>query len=113
MEHSGSALRGTALQILAVVRRGRYPYLGWATDHFLGQKRSPISNRDYPLTWEIAASQARYEGMAIIDPVFVTQRTAAPHTWHAAEIFLYVLKQQRDPLGNSGTTDDAEFTDPQ
>jgi hypothetical protein len=28
-----------------------YPYLDWACDHFHGLKRSPISNRDYPLTW--------------------------------------------------------------
>jgi len=74
--------------------RGFYPYLGWATDHFRGQKSSPISNRDYPLTWEIRASQADYPGMAIIDPTFVDQKTAAPHTWHAAEIFLYLLEEE-------------------
>jgi len=72
--------------------RDRYPYLGWATDHFQGQKLSPISNRDYPLTWETRASQADYAGMAIVDPVFVEQKTSVPHTWHAAEVFLYVLQ---------------------
>lgn len=71
--------------------RGLYPYLGWATDHFQRVKKSPISDQDYPLTWEIQASQADYQGMAIIDPVFTQQKTAAPHTWHAAEIFLYLL----------------------
>ncbi|UCD50601.1 MAG: hypothetical protein JSW27_24130, partial [Phycisphaerales bacterium] len=75
-----------------------YPYLGWATDHFRGQKLSPISNRDYPLTWETRASQADYPGMAVIDPTFVTRKTAAPHTWHAAEIFLYLLDQDSDPV---------------
>lgn len=70
--------------------RGHYPYLGWATDHFLGQKRSPISNRDYPLTWEGHASQADYRGMALIDPVFAREKISVPHTWHAAEIFLYL-----------------------
>lgn len=74
--------------------RGFYPYLGWATDHFRGRKSSPISNRDYPLTWEIRASQADYSGMAIIDPTFVDQKTAAPHTWHAAEILLYLLEEE-------------------
>ena len=72
--------------------RGRYPYLGWATDHFQGKKLSPISNRDYPLTWEIQASQANYPGMAMVDPVFVEQKTSVPHTWHAAEVFLYLLE---------------------
>lgn len=71
--------------------RQDYPYLGWACDHFHTAKQSPISDRDYPLTWEIRASQANYAGMKVIDPVFVEQKTAAPHTWHAAEIFLYLL----------------------
>ena len=71
--------------------RALYPYLGWATDHFRGKKLSPISSRDYPLTWEMSASQADYAGMKTVDPVFFEQKTAAPHTWHAAEIFLYLL----------------------
>jgi hypothetical protein len=29
--------------------------------------------------------------MAVIDPVFVRQKICVPHTWHAAEIFLYLL----------------------
>ena len=76
------------------VDRGLYPYLGWATDHFQRVKKSPISNRDYPLTWEIQASQADYQGMAVIDPLFVKQKTATPHTWHAAEIFLCLMDEQ-------------------
>ncbi len=74
--------------------RGSYPYLGWACDHFHRLARSPISNRDYPLTWEKDASQARYEGMRVIAPIFAQQRLAAPHTWHAAEVFLYLLDEQ-------------------
>ena len=72
----------------------KYPYLGWAADHFYGLKRNPISNRDYPLTWEIEASQANYEGMRIIDEQYVAQRNASPHTWHAAEVFLYLLDEK-------------------
>ncbi len=77
--------------------RDQYPYLGWATDHFQGKALSPISNRDYPLTWEIKASQADYSGMKIVDPVFAEQQTSVPHTWHAAEIFLYLLDKQTLP----------------
>lgn len=73
------------------VDRGLYPYLGWATDHFQRKKLSPISDRDYPLTWEIQASQADYPGMAVIDSQFVKEKTSVPHTWHAAEIFLYLI----------------------
>lgn len=75
--------------------RANYPYLGWACDHFHGQRRSPISDRDYPLTWEAEASQARYQGMALVSEEFVTRRLAAPHTWHAAEVFLYLLEANR------------------
>jgi hypothetical protein len=70
--------------------RGVYPYLGWACDHFHGTKKSPISNRDYPLTWEKGASQAKYENLQSLDPIYVSKRLAAPHVWHAAEVFLYV-----------------------
>ena len=73
--------------------RTNYPYLGWACDHFHGQRHSPISNRDYPLTWEAKASQARYEGMALVSDEFVQRQVAAPHSWHAAEILLYLLDQ--------------------
>ena len=75
--------------------RTAYPYLGWACDHFHRVKKSPISNRDYPLTWEQTASQARYSGLAALDPVYVEKKLSAPHTWHAAEIFLHLLNGER------------------
>jgi hypothetical protein len=74
--------------------RGSYPYLGWACDHFHGAKSSPLSACDYPLTWEQRASQANYEGMRVISEQYTQQRLAAPHTWHAAEVFLYLLEQK-------------------
>jgi len=87
--------RGTYVKGKDADDRGAYPYLGWAVDHFHGLKRSPIGNRDYPLTWEQRASQANYAGLNFLDPVYVTQKLAAPHTWHAAEVFLYVLKSSQ------------------
>ncbi len=73
--------------------RGAYPYLGWACDHFHGSTKSAIGNRDYPLTWEQDASQADYSGLKVLDPLYVEKRISAPHTWHAAEIFLYLLER--------------------
>ena len=73
--------------------RGRYPYLGWACDHFYGTKKSPLSNRDYPLTWEAQASEAHYDGLKIIAPVLAEKKIAPPHTWHAAEAFLLLLNE--------------------
>ena len=72
-----------------------YPYIGWAADHFHGLKRNPVSNRDYPLSWEIQASQADYNGMAIIDAQYVTNKNSSPHTWHAAEMFLYLIEDKK------------------
>jgi hypothetical protein len=68
-----------------------YPYLDWASDHFFGTRTGKISNRDYPLTWEIDASQADYEGMRIVDERYVREKTGVPHTWHSAEVFLSLL----------------------
>ena len=78
--------------------RGAYPYLGWACDHFHGVKKSPIGDRDYPLTWEQRASQADYAGLRMLDPLYVKEKLSAPHTWHAAEVFLYLLSSGRAPL---------------
>jgi hypothetical protein len=72
--------------------KDKYPYLGWACDNFHGIKTSPISDRDYPLTWEIEASEADYKGMAMIDEKYVASKNSSPHTWHASEVFLYLLK---------------------
>jgi len=72
-----------------------YPYLGWASSHYAGTKDGKLSDRDYPLTWEAAASQARYEGMNLISPVYVRRKLCTPHTWHAAEAFLRLVEERR------------------
>jgi len=77
--------------------RTLYPYLDWASDHFFGTRTGKISDRDYPLTWEIDASQARYEGMRRVDPVYSEGRIGTPHTWHAAEIFLLLSDLDEHP----------------
>ena len=48
-----------------------------------------------PLTWETNASLADYSKMTVIFPEFVHQRIAMPHTWHAAEMFLYLKNHTR------------------
>ncbi len=70
----------------------KYPYIGWAADHFHGKRRNAIGNRDYPLTWEQDAGQADYTGMKILNDIYVNQKISTPHTWHASEVFLYLLE---------------------
>jgi hypothetical protein len=73
--------------------RERYPYLAWAEDHFYGDPPGAIgSGLPYPLTWEAYASEARYEKMAVVSEEYVGLKLAAPHTWHAAEMFLRLLE---------------------
>ena len=70
-----------------------YPYLSWAEAHFLNAPPPfNLSRECFPLTWESRASQAEYEGMRIINPEYVTYRICKPHTWHAAEMFLYLYE---------------------
>jgi len=70
-----------------------YPYLAWAEAH-TRKERPPLdlAGLTYPLSWEANASQADYAGMKLIDPSFVQNRLCAPHSWHAAEMFLYLLE---------------------
>ena len=79
-------------------KESRYPYLDWASDHFFATHTARISNRDYPLTWEIEASQANYEGMRLVDERFARNRTGSPHTWHSAEVFLYLMDSEADKI---------------
>jgi hypothetical protein len=69
-----------------------YPYLHWAEAHFLNAP--PPGSIDLaanrPLSWETAASNAEYWRLDTLFPGLANTRTAAPHSWHAAEMFLYL-----------------------
>jgi hypothetical protein len=77
-----------------VIESDDYPYLTWAGSHYAGLRKGKLSDQDYPLTWEAKASQADYRGMKVIDEVYVESRLCTPHTWHAAEAFLYLLERE-------------------
>ena len=88
-DYKDSYMQGT---IDAYYKGDKYPYIDWAADNFHGQKRSPLSNQDYPLTWEIEAGEANYSGMRIIDQLYVDKKCSAPHTWHSSEMFLNLMQ---------------------
>jgi hypothetical protein len=68
-----------------------YPYLRWAEAHCYREPPPLHLLRDgYPLTWESDASEADYAGMQRISPACAAAKTCTPHTWHAAEAFLYL-----------------------
>jgi hypothetical protein len=74
-----------------------YPYLIWAKANFYGWPLPGSTQATligYPVTWEKDASQANYPDIGVISKRYVQEKFAAPHTWHAAEMFLYLLKQR-------------------
>ena len=76
-------------------RRARelYPYLAWAEHHFHGDMPQELPDpARYPLTWEAQASEADYPAMAAVGSEYARRRIAAPHSWHAAEMFLHLLE---------------------
>jgi hypothetical protein len=74
-----------------------YPYLAWAEAHFHGWPApslncpGTVAGGVSPLTWEAHASEANYERMGIVGEEYVRLRLSTPHTWHAAEVFLFTL----------------------
>jgi hypothetical protein len=72
----------------------RYPYLAWAEAHFHGAPAPMhLISETYPHTWEAEASQADYLRMGLVSEEHARQGIAAPHTWHAAEVFLCLLER--------------------
>lgn len=72
-----------------------YPYLVWAEDHFFGDTKGIVTNRDYPLSWESKASDADYAGLKVLDEDLVSKKLSPPHTWHAAEMFLLLFNKKQ------------------
>ncbi|MBQ8163658.1 MAG: hypothetical protein IJZ93_04765 [Clostridia bacterium] len=70
-----------------------YPYLWWAVKHF---KNEPIDEKyfeiKYPMSWEIRASEAKYESIAPLSTEYAKNKCGAPHSWHASEMFMYLIE---------------------
>ena len=78
-----------------------YPYLSWARLHTAGAPLTGVyleaaAHPQYPVTSETNASQARYEKLRPLFPQAADDRCAAPHSWHAAEMFLYLLEFKKE-----------------
>lgn len=69
-----------------------YPYLWWAEQHFYKMPVDPQYLQEaYPMTHETNASEAEYEGIRRLCAEYARKKNASPHTWHAAEMFLYLI----------------------
>ncbi|MBE6674121.1 MAG: hypothetical protein E7596_03325 [Ruminococcaceae bacterium] len=73
-----------------------YPYLWWAVKHF---ENEPIAEEfleiTYPMSWEKEASQAKYEQIRQLSNAYADNKYSAPHTWHASEMFLYLIEMEK------------------
>ncbi|MFN4242087.1 MAG: hypothetical protein ACK4PI_02500 [Tepidisphaerales bacterium] len=70
----------------------RYPYLAWAEAHFYRTRVPPLPRAEaFPQTWQAEASAANYARMAAVSSEYEMRKIAAPHAWHAAEVFLYLM----------------------
>ena len=74
-----------------------YPYLEAAKLHYNGVICPQINADRYPLTWEKNASQADYAGNLPFFPEMYKGRICAPHTWHAAELYLWIRETGESP----------------
>lgn len=69
-----------------------WPYLNWAEAHFYGEPAPESPTADtFPLSREILASEGLYHRMKIVSEDYAKTHWASPHTWHAVEMFLYLL----------------------
>lgn len=72
-----------------------YPYLSWATYHFNSDEiDKSLLKIKYPMSWEIKASEANYESIAPLSVEYAKNKCSAPHSWHAAEMFMYLIEKR-------------------
>lgn len=79
-----------------------YPYLNWAEAHFYKGPLPAIERtaNGSPRTWEGAGAEADYWRLkalsekGVLPASCASEKIGMPHTWHAAEMFLYLLESQ-------------------
>jgi hypothetical protein len=76
-----------------------YPYLNWAEAHFFDEPPpEPLGELQPPLTREGTGSEAEYwrlrplADLGVITAEQMAAEVCTPHTWHAAEMFLYLSR---------------------
>lgn len=74
----------------------KYPYLWWAVCHFNNEEISDeLLEVKYPMSWEIEASEAKYDKIAPLSEEYAKSKCGAPHSWHAAEMFMYLIEKKK------------------
>lgn len=91
----GDKIKYEIKKIIQKSKRGHdiFPYLSVATAHYYGDPSIPISQSSYPLSWETGGGLAEIGNMYRIDPMTKENKSCYPHTWTAAELFLYLYEE--------------------
>ena len=69
-----------------------YPYLSYAERHKLGTGTITLNENLYPLSWEFAATEAKYENYYGMDDHMASAKVSPLHTWSASEFLLLLLE---------------------
>jgi len=70
-----------------------YPYLTTAYRHKLKEGKVVVNKALYPLSWEKAASEAKYENMVIVNSDYKNSKVSPVHSWTASELLLFILDE--------------------
>lgn len=73
-----------------------FPYLTYATRHNNGKGIVVMNSSLYPLSWEITASQAKYDNYKEFDARMSDACISPLHTWAASELLLWMLDETND-----------------
>ena len=73
-----------------------FPYLAYATRHKIGTGRITMNRNLYPLSWEMHASQAKYDNYEGLDNLMMKDKISPLHTWAASELLLWLLDETND-----------------
>ena len=68
----------------------RWPYIMYAYLHY-DNTNIDIGDMSYPISSEYSPSKANFEKLRIINNDFSDSKLVVPHSWSAAEMFLYLL----------------------
>ena len=68
----------------------RWPYIMYAYLHYDNTKIN-IGDISYPMSSEYRPTKANFENLRIISKNFAESKLVVPHSWSAAEMFLYLL----------------------
>ena len=70
-----------------------YPYLDYAVYNYYDIEDVPVKT-EYPISYETNPSKANFSNMAILNKSYKDLKMVVPHSWAAAEMFMYLIERK-------------------